>query len=497
MSNEPAEPTDSATDPGPKGGFFKDWVVPIVVGLGIGAGIVLAWNRGGELFESDVWKIAQGWESDAWQENDQLAADVRKLGKDARADVLDAFRKVEVPANPWNGEFRMKIWLGTILAGDPFLDARSLLEIAQSGTASVWDRRCAAAALVTTLRKDVNVAAVIEPLLTWLEDLTVHEHRDAWTPIRYLRTDDLFPPDQEERLRRAILRLAARDARPKPDDPEDEPVIATDRALFTRELKDFVSFEDVKAALWKASGDESDDSAVRSFAIQALAHGNQFDDIEAWKRLTASADDTVRQTVADNGGLAKDPAFDSVLAPLHVDESALVRLGSIDSQVVRGRATMLPVIDVLLEDASPFVRRAALIACGRFKDHAETAGARMGMALRLLESSDADEDVEGAAVALFGMTGQSFGIAPADIETRPGREQVREEAIAAFKADEEGRRVAVAKWRALVGGAAVWTDADRAKTLAKLETHADPENREHAKAELAKLRGGEKPGGDK
>jgi hypothetical protein len=467
------------------GGVFKDWILPIVIGLAIGAGIVLAWRHGSKLFESAAWRIAARWEVDGWEENQKLEQEIRGLGKEARADVLRAFRRVEVPANPWAGEDRWKVWVGKLLAGEPFFDARSLLDIARDPGAPEWDRRCAAAALVEAHRKDVDTTAVVEPLLAWVEDQTLFDHEVPRKAIRQMRADQVFPPQHDERYRKALLVLASKEGHARPEEPEDEVILSTDRDASLRDLDVFLSHDDVKAAVWGVARDETDQSRIRSSAVQILARERQFQDVEAWRQLAASKDEIVRQTVAENLIQTREPAFDGVLAPLHEDAAEFVRLGSVETQTARGRPTALAVIDLLVEDHSAFVRRAALVAIGRFKEHLVDLGKRQAMALRLLETSDAQEDVEGALIALTLTTGQTFGLAPGDVETKPGEELVR--GVDAFAADTEGRRQAAAKWRELLGASATWTDADRRATLEKLAQHADPANQQRARDELAKL----------
>jgi hypothetical protein len=170
---------------------------------------------------------------------------------------------------------------------------------------------------------------------------------------------------------------------------------------------------------------------------------------------------------------------------MHADADDLVRSGSVETQVFRNRPTMLAAMAQLLEDHSDVVRWHALIACGVFRNETQGLGARQGMLLRLLEESDSDDDVGGAALALRMMTDEHFGFGDADVDVQS--RSVDDAAVAAFKSDREGRRLAVEKWRAKLGGAAAWTAEDRRRTLESMLTHADPENVARAKAELAKL----------
>jgi len=106
--------------------------------------------------------------------------------------------------------------------------------------------------------------------------------------------------------------------------------------------------------------------------------------------------------------------------------------------------------------------------------------------LHLLETSDSKEDVMGAALAMKMLTDKVYGFKPDEV--RLHEQTIDDEALVPFMADKAGRAKAAESWRAHFGAAAVWTDADRAKTLEKLLTHADPKNVERAKAELEKLR---------
>lgn len=483
----PEPDTATAGEQKKPGGVFREWILPIVIGLALGVGIVKAWQHTDQvlqMFDSAAWKIVARWEYGSFEENDKLSGEVQALGKEARADVLDAFRRIEVPAHPY-GEDEWKTWAATLLVGEPFFDSRSLLEICKDTKAPVWDRSAAAAALVQLLRKDVNPVAVVEPLLLWLENLDVSDHNIPLRAVQQMRSDGIFPPDQDDRLRKALLRLSARDSRPKPEDEDEQVYISSDRTRALRFAGTFVTQDDVKKLLWTIALDDTDDVQVRSVAIQTLAGNKQFDDIEPWKKLAASADGIVRQTVADNLSNSQDAAYDAVIAPFHTDAAAMVRKSSVETQVQRKRPTMLPVMDLLLEDAEPWVRRESLIACGTFKDHLDGMGARQGQILRLLETSDAEEDVEGAILALHAMTGQTFGFEAGDIDA--GNSAVRSTALAAFISDAEGRKLTADKWRKYLGGNAVWTDSDRRKTLEKLAKHADPDNVKRAEAELLKL----------
>jgi hypothetical protein len=304
------------------------------------------------------------------------------------------------------------------------------------------------------------------------------------TSIGQLRSDRVFPPDQEPRLRAGLLKIATRSGSRSPADEEDAERQQNDRETAVHFLGDFLTEDDAKAALWGIAVDDTDSSSVRSAAVQVLVAGKQLTDIDGWKVVAKARDPIVRQTVADNLAQSPDPAFDAVLAPLHQDEGEFVRKSSIEAQVARNRPTMLPVADLLLEDVSPYVRFETLVACGVFKNHLDGMGARQGMILRLLETSETDEDIQGAILALHMITGRTFGFRSGDVDV--ARREVSDAWTASFKADAEDRKRTVQQWREHLGGTAVWTDGDRMQVLQKLLDHADPANRDRAKAELAK-----------
>lgn len=476
--------TATPPDTAPKGGILREWIAPIALGLVIGAGIVGAWKYGPGLLENRVEKVVARWDSEDWETNDTLAQELAKLGKDARPDLLRAFRAVEVPPDPWD-EDQWKVWVGMQLASEPFFDSRSLLDICRDASAPPWDRRCAAAAVVHTLRKDADPTAVTGPLLDWLRDLVVTNHQIAFTSVRVMVDEQTFPPDRLGELRDALLALAAKSARPAAADEDEQIRVDVDRQGAVGALGRFIQEDAVVQALWKIAEDETDDSQLRSWAIQTVAAQGRFDDLEPWKRLAASPNHHVRQTVADNVVRSTRPEFDAILAALHADPEPFVRKSSIETQTSRRRATILPLIGVLVEDHEEGVREAALLALGAFKDEKEGLGQRQGIALRVLEHGDTDSEVGAAALALHEMTGQSFGFAEGSFDLR--NRMVDREAVAAFRADVAHRAEDVARWREKLGPGAVWSDDDRRRALETLAQHADPANRERAAAELAKL----------
>lgn len=479
---EPSPTTGDADEP--QGGIFREWVLPIVIGLAVGGGLVWGWKHRAELFASEAEKIVATWSREDWEATDAAAERLKKLPKEARADLLEAFRGIQVPENP-DGEEEWKFWAASALIGEPFLDTRSLYAIVRDPGAPLWDRRAASAALVHGLKKDVDPTAVAPVLVEWAGDRSLLDRVLAVTSVQQLRADKLFGPEDEAKYEAAILPICDSVRSVKPVDEYDEMRLRNDRERAVNALAEATSQDAVRTKFWSISLDESDDVHVRAAALRTLAGSGVFDDIAPWKKASESADVVIRQIVAENLQSTQLPEYDAILSKLHADAGELVRAGSIDSQVRRNRPTPLSAMGRLVEDASPWVRFQALVACGHFKSWVEGIGERQGMAIRLLETSDDDFDLSGAILALHMMTGQSFGFDAGDLDV-PNR-HVKDAAIAAFKADPDGRREAVAKWRAHLGGGAVWSDASRRAALEELKSHADPENAKRAAAELAKF----------
>lgn len=483
-SAEPAGSDGDGADGGDGpagGGIVRDWVVPIVLGLALGGGLVAGWGA----LQSPASKLVASWDPADYEHNEQLAEEIRKLGRDAREDLLKVFRGLEVGTDG-DGTDERKMWAADLLAREPFFDTRSLIDIVKDPGAPLWDRRAAASALVEVLRKDVDPTAVVPILLEWLEDLTVIDHTTPLVRLKMLRHDQVLPPGEDGRWKAAVMRLADGATREKPADEWDLERLVSDRMRAVFELGDALPDADAKDLLWRIAADEADHLSPRVAAVRTLAQGLVFDDPEPWERVGASTDVTVRQTVAENLLRTPDPVYDGMLTAFHSDAGELVRSGSIDTQQHRGRPTMLPILGRLIEDHSSAVRGAAIVACGTFKNHVDGIGERQGMLLRVLETSDSDEDVGNAVLALRMMTGQHFGFGDTDVDVS-GR-MTDPAACAAFRSDAEGRARALEKWRAHLGGAAVWPDARRREALEALLAHADPANVERAKAELAKLR---------
>jgi hypothetical protein len=201
--------------------------------------------------------------------------------------------------------------------------------------------------------------------------------------------------------------------------------------------------------------------------------------VDQWVAVSKSADEVVRQTVADNLQRTPLPVYDKVLEPLQFDANPLARTGALDAQMKRRRPTMLPRFDELMEDSYEWVRFDAMLAAGTFKSETENLPQRAAMILQLLETSEDPVDVMGAALAMKLLTDKVYGFKPDDVHLH--EQSVEETALRTFMADKAGRKVAADQWRKHFGAAAVWTESDRKATLQKLLKHADPKNVERAK----------------
>ena len=455
----------------------REWVVPVVLGLAIGGGAVALWPY---VMHTPVRRVVDRWRWGEYEHNEALAAELRALGSSARGDLVAAFRRIE-------GEeyVDLKVWVGRLLASEPFFDSASLAEMARDPSAETWSRSVASVVLVETQRRDVDPVLALPGLLEWLEDVEVSYHGPAISAVEALGRERMIPPDWEPKIRAALLVLAGPRAGKAKDGTED---VGVDRARALGGLEMFLPDPDVAAAMRKYALEETEDDDVRAAAVRSLASRRVFDDVEFWKKAAQSPATLARQLVADNLSMATDPAYDAVLAPLHQDAVPLIRFASVGTQTQRRRPTMLDVFDVLLEDHDPEVRSETMIAAGVFKEHTEGAPERIGMMLRKLGESNEAEDVKGAALALHMITGQTFGFQASDF--RLAEPTVDDAAVQAFLADPTARAAAVAQWRKHLGaGFTEFTDADREKVLEKLQSHADPRNVERATSELAKLRG--------
>jgi hypothetical protein len=492
LAETTAAPSTDAPASGKKSSLVKDWIVPIVVGLAVGAGLVALWQwKISPMLTSPAKTLVLQW--DPYSEEDdhtgELEKKIRGLGPDAREDMLEAFRSIQVDLEHDSTSDEQKMWAGKLLTEEPFRDARSLVEIVRDPKQPMWDRRVAAAVLVDALGRNVDPLLVTDPLLEWLEDTTIVKHLIPARQLRTLRTLGIFPKDREKRYRDALVKLATGYDPGRPLSDGEKSLYGYDRHVIIGALQGFAKSDpEVRALLWKISLDEEDAVNPRAAAVRGLAEESLFDEIDKWKAAAVSKDDIVRQTVGENLGRLPpnaDPVFDAIETALHADANSFARSGSVDAQIMRRKATMLPIAHELLEDSAEHVRQGAMLAIAALKDHVDGLPARQAHILEFLEKSPNAQDVAHAAMALRMMTGKSFGIAEDHIDLR--LRSVDEGALDAFLADKQGRADAVAKWRAELGPHAVWTAADRRKALENLLTHKDPENVARAKAELAKL----------
>ncbi len=490
MSEAPSN--QSAAEP-QQGSILKEWVLPIVLGLAFGVGILYMWpglaTRIASAFRSDTDRLVAAW--DPFNEDpeyvDKLEKQIRDLGREAREDLLATYRKV-TPAGPEDidGDAH-KLWVAQILAREPFNDTRSLVDILKDKSAAKWDRRIAAAALFDVLGKDVDPELVCDPLLEWLEDESVVQHGIPSQRLKQMRSLGVLPPDRDARLVAALVKIAAEPTKVKSSEEIVQHIAASDRQSTIHQLGSIVGKDpEVKKLIWKIALDEKESVNARVASVRALSENDQFkeEDVELWKRAAKSEQDVVRQCVAENLFRSPDPAFNETLAALHRDRNSLVRAGSIDAQNRRSQPTMLgrELYEELLEDASPSVRWQALLSAGRFKDNVADIARRQGQILRHLEKSDLEEDIMGAILALRMMTNQTFGFTESDVDVP--RMDVSESAVAAFIADKEGRATAIKRWRETLSGSAVFTDDDQKAVLERLRKHPDPENVKHAEIAL-------------
>ncbi len=470
MSDE-REPSGAAGTSGGAGasGFLAYWGPPVAIGLLVGLGIVLA-VRSLDIGKTDVDQIIEQYEWNVYDNNLKLEEQVAKLGASARSDVVSAFE--DAPGGEWAD---LKTWIAEMLLKDPFFDSETLIRAARSD--DTWNRRCAAAALARVLREDADPDVVMPGLLEWLTDLSIDDHAIAISALGLLGP---LPSQWQEPVKVALLALAEKRAPVADDDwlPEDREI------TIQQGLNRYASDERVQALLYHILADDTDDLGPRVAAVRALSENALFADVEAWKAGARATDETVRQAVAENLFRTPEPSFAEVLQPMHVDAHWAVRQGSLDTQVARRQETMLPVMDQLLADYEQWVRFGAMEACAVFKN-SPGKEARNGMLLRLLAESDESTDVEGAILALYSISGKTFGFREVDVHQHV--QEVEESALAAFMKDPEGRAEAVQKFREAFGGTAVWTKADHIGTLEKLRKHADPNNRERAERLLGEL----------
>jgi hypothetical protein len=474
-----AETQDQPTaKSGQRGNFFTEWVVPIVLGVAIGWGGLQLYRY---VAHSKAWDVVQQWNADAEDANEKVAKDLQKLGSGAREDLHSVLR------DPPEDSLDVRIWVAHQLAGEPWFDTQGLKDVLKDGKASVAVRRAVACALVDTQHKEVDTELVLPVFEEWMNDLQTVDHTVAALRVAHMQRSGMLSPQWESKFRKSMVRVCDRATR-QADPPKRDLLehVDADRAGVLLEIGVFLPDDELVKSLWTAAKDETDDEGVRVAAVRTLADGSVLDakDVPDWQAVAASKNDTVRQTVADNLGKAREPAFDKVLTPLQFDASPLARAGAIDSQITRRRSTMFERFDELMQDGDEWVRFNAMYAAGVFKSVSEGAPARAAMILEALEKSDDPVDVEAAALALKMLTDQVYGFKPDEV--RVNERQVDETALRTFMADKNGRKSAADKWRSHFGPAAVWTDTDRRKALEKLLQHADPRNVERAKLELAK-----------
>jgi hypothetical protein len=465
--------------PAEKAGFFRDWVIPVALGLALGVALVWAWRAGSHHFHSDAWNIVAPLGADEAADTEAAAKALRALGPSARADLVDVLH--DLPPE----KMEYKAWVAEQLAGEPWFDTTSLKEIVRDAGAKKEDRRAAACALAAAQQKEVDADLVLPVFVEWLMDPTSPDRGLAVSHVDRMWQSGMLSSKWELEIVRA-LRKAAEPVSSPPPELADR--FADSRAMALYTLSRALPDDEIRNMFVSVALDEKDDELARVNSVRALADGNWLDaeSVPTWAKIAKSETPNIRQTVADNLGKTPLPEFDAVLVPLQYDAKDLTRDGALDSQIKRRRPTMLARFDELMEDSYDVVRARTMFACGVFKNETEGLPQRAAMILRLLQTSSEPEDVEGALVAMKLLTDKVYGVGEGDIHVRT--QTVDETALRTFMADAEGRRQAAEEWRKPFGAACVWTDSDREKTLTKLLTHADPANVERAKEELAALR---------
>jgi hypothetical protein len=484
-SAEETPATDAGKSAAKEGGFFREWVVPIVLGLAIGGAAMWAWRQGGSgmvrpLFHSKAWNLVEKWQNARGDDaDDSVVEEIQALGAGSRDDLLAVLR--DLPADQMDA----KVAVARLLAGEPWFATTSLKELIKDPRAAKCDRRAAACGLVDTQHKEVDTELVLPVFEEWMKDAADPDRGMAIFRIDTLWRQGMLNSQWEARVKRVLLDFAKRTP---PAAGQDEDRVIEDRAAAMLVLELGVSDPEVRQALWTVVKDEADADLPRVNSIRALAQGQVLDaeTIPDWTAASKAKDDNVRQAVADNLFRAKLPEFDKVLEPLQFDAKDLTRRGALDAQLKRRRPTMLERFDELIEDSNEFVRFDVMYANGSFKHETNGQAKRAAMMLRLVESSDDPVDVQGAVIALFMITDQAHGFKPTDVHLR--EQEVESTALTTFMADKAGRKDAADKWRAHFGAECTWTDAERAATLEKLLKSADPANVERAKTELAALK---------
>jgi hypothetical protein len=462
------------------GGFFRDWVLPIGLGLVLGLGIWVAWPhvwppvRG--FFKSKVANIVEKWRDDDPESHEKLAKELRDLGPGVRDELLAAMRGLP------SDSIEAKMWVATLAAGEPWFATTSLKEICGNDREDEEDRRAAACGLLDFQNREVDTEVVLPVLDAWLKDVKSDDRAIAVHRAQTMWRSGMLSGQWEERIRKDLVAIARKEGLADADDVERD-ADARAGALLTLGLAS--TNPEVKQLLWSTAKDENDDELARVNSLRAIAEGKSAEPaaIDDWAALGKSSNEVMRQAVADNlgTGMTMDEAFDRVLVPLQYDANPLARAAAIDAQATRRRPTMFERFDELAEDSDSWVRFSALLACGKFKHETTDLPRRVAIVTRALEKSDDRVEVMGAAVAMLMLTDQVYGFRPGEVHVH--EQDVDETALATFMSDKAGRVQAAEKWRGHFPGA-TWTDAERAATLEKLLQHADPKNRERAKFEL-------------
>ena len=465
--------------PAGKAGFFRDWVIPVALGLALGVVLVWAWKASSHHFHSAAWNIVAPLGEDDAADTEAAAKALRALGPSARADLVDVLR--DLPPE----KMESKAWVAEQLAGEPWFDTTSLKEIVRDAGAAKEDRRAASCALAAAQQKEVDAELVLPVFVEWLMDATSPDRGLAISHVERMWQSGMLSSKWEQEITRALRKCAERVTPPNPDLADR---FSDDRAMALYALSHALPDDEIKNLFVSVALDEQDDELARVNSIRALADGNWLDaeSIPTWEKISKSSTPNVRQTVVDNLYKSPLPEFDKVIEPLQYDAKDLTRFGALGTQIKRRRPTMLARFDEFIEDSVPFVRADAMFACGVFKNETEGLAQRAAMILRVLETSSEPEDVEGAILAMKLLTDKVYEYPEADVHVRT--QTVEETSLRQFMADTASRKSAAAKWREHFGAACVWTDADREKTLTKMLTHADPANVERAKEELAKLK---------
>lgn len=478
MSVDEAAPAGAPPKSEEKGGFVREWVVPVVLGLAIGGAVVGGWRFGRDFFASAAFHIVEKKRNSVDPEEDEaFVKELRALGASARTDLLDAL--VAEPAD----QMELKIWIARQLAGEPWFATTSLKELVANPKSAKSDRRAVVAALVDEQSKEVDTELVLPVFEDWLKDADDDERTLAIPRVEHMWREGMLNSRWEARFKAALLDVARRVPNPKETIAER---IILDRAAALLALELALPDDDVKKTLWTTAKDDTDDALVRINSIRSLAGGKVLDDadIPDWQAVAKAKDDAVRQAVADNMSKATSPKYDEVVVPLQFDAHDLTRFGALDSQIRRRRPSMLERFDELVEDSYEWVRFTAMFGAGTFaKVDDGRQGARAGAMLNFVESGEDPTDVMGAILGLRLMTNEIHGVQATDVHVN--QQDVDETALKTFMADKAGRKQAADQWRAWFHGTAAWTAADRKKALEKLLQHADPKNVERAKAELA------------